>query len=63
VTPETLDLAARYLRVLAAVERAHSIGSEDELISILAGVDPVDVRFVAQALESEQLSLDVRPAA
>jgi hypothetical protein len=46
-----LQLASRYLGTLAAVERAHMLGSDEEVEAILGAVDPLDVRVVRGALE------------
>jgi hypothetical protein len=46
-----LQLASRYLGTLAAVERAHMLGSDEEVAMILGAVDPVDVRVVRGAIE------------
>lgn len=48
-----LELAARYLRTLHAIEQAHALGHEDEVASLLAAVDPVDVRQVAEEIECQ----------
>ena len=45
------DRAVRYLRILHAVEQAHMCGRDDEVASLLAGVDPVDVRQLAEEFE------------
>jgi hypothetical protein len=41
---------ARYVRLLVAVERAHAVGDFDEMARLLSGIDPVDVRMVADVL-------------
>ena len=47
----TLASAASYLRTLHAVEQAHTCGRDNEVENLLAGVDPVDVRQLAEELE------------
>jgi hypothetical protein len=54
---EVLHEAARYLRILHAVERAHSLGSEDELISLLSGVDPFDLHECATVVQGLAVAL------
>lgn len=46
-----LALAARNLRILHAVEQAWWCGRDDEVESLLAGIDPVDVRQLADELD------------
>lgn len=48
---QVLELAYRYCLTLKAVERAHAVGDLGDVESILAGIDPVDVRIVANDLE------------
>ena len=51
MSQSTRILAARYLRILHAIDQAHTSGRDDEVESLLAGVDPVDVRQLAEELE------------
>lgn len=53
-------LAARYCRILRAVEQAHMLGDEDALISLLAGIDPVDLQSVAAELEAPAATTEQR---
>jgi len=54
---ESLDTAARYLRILRALEQAHMLGNEDELVSLFGGIDPIDVQECA--MEVQHLSDEV----
>ena len=58
---ELFDLAARYCGILAAVERAHAIGSDEEVVSLLAGVDPIDLREVQNDLRAFLRFLEILP--
>lgn len=49
---DQLDLAARYLATLHAVEQAFTLGDEQSLTSILAGVDPLDLAELANELRA-----------
>lgn len=49
---QAIEHGARYLATLAALERAHMLGDEDELASIFDGIDPIDVRLTANVLQS-----------
>lgn len=49
---EALELGARACRTLAAVEHAHILGDEEAFDSILAGVDPIEVKLTANALDA-----------
>jgi hypothetical protein len=49
---QAIELGARYLATLAAVERAHALDDEQDLEAILAGVDPIEVRLTANVLKS-----------
>lgn len=43
--------SARLLRVLHAVERAHELGDHETVRSLLWGLDPIEIRKLAVALE------------
>ena len=49
---EALELAAHHLRVLAAVEQSHMLGDEQGVETILAGVDPIEVKLCADTLRA-----------
>lgn len=55
---ESLNTAARYLRILRSLEQAHMLGNEDELVSLFGGIDPVDVQECA--MEVEYLCTEVK---
>jgi hypothetical protein len=49
---QAIEHGARLLATLAAVERAHMLGDEQEVEVILAGIDPVEVRLTANTLQA-----------
>jgi hypothetical protein len=49
-----LTLAARYLRILYAIEQAQMTGDEHMLISLLSSVDPIEVKELSSKLEREE---------
>lgn len=49
---QAIEMGARYLATLSALERAHMLGDEDELTSIFDGIDPIEVRLTANTLQS-----------
>lgn len=50
--------AAHHLRILHKAERLHALGDEDGLVSLFAGVDPVEVFELASCLEVLKLLPD-----
>lgn len=49
---QAIEHGARLLTTLAAIERAHMLDDAADLESILAGIDPVEVRLTANVLHS-----------
>jgi hypothetical protein len=45
--------AARYLKTLATIEKLNALGNESEVRRLLAGVDPVEARELADELDVE----------
>jgi hypothetical protein len=45
--------AARYLRTLATIETLSAIGNESEVRRLLAGIDPIEARELANELDAE----------
>lgn len=50
----SLERAARYCRVLAAVERALALPDYREAERLVAGIDPIDCQFTAAELETQR---------
>ncbi len=48
---QALELGAAFCRTLAAVEHAHTVGDEQDVETILAGVDPIEAKLTANALQ------------
>ena len=46
--------AARYLRILSAVELMSHLGNDGEVRRLLSGVDPIEVRELAAELERDE---------
>jgi hypothetical protein len=58
---DAIELGARYCRTLAALEHAHILGDEDAVINILAGVDPIEVKLTANALQALAMIWNAMP--
>lgn len=49
-------LAARYMRTLATIEHLSAVGNDSEVRRLLAAIDPIEARELANELDAENTS-------